>query len=367
MSAPTLQIPVPAREAYWRALADGDSEAAVAVALAMHDDAGVAVIDILDEVVAVAQVEVGRRWAANEWNVAQEHRATSVSEEVVAALSTRVTRRPERGTAVVTCVDGEWHSLPSRVVAAVLRADGWRVHHLGASVPVAHLARMLHDVGPDVTAVSCSLPTALIRARHTIEASREAGVPVIAGGPGFGPDGRWATTLGADGTAPDARRALAVLADPSWPAFTTPAPPYQPPDRAHDLLRRRQGEIVFDAGRRLRARWPGVREYGAEEEARTAEDLGYLVEFLAASLYVDDMELYTGFVSWMDGILECRSVPRPALTAGLEVTAEAVEAVLGAQPRAARTVQAAIRLLGDSIPDGPGGDGPSDAGRTSGG
>ena len=353
MSAPAQETAARAREAYWEALAGGDSDAAVAVALSMHDDAGIPVIDILDDVVAAAQVEVGRRWAANEWNVAQEHRATSVSEEVVAALATRVPRTGERGTAVVTCVDGEWHSLPSRVVAAVLRAGGWRVHYLGASVPVPHLAQMLHDVGPDVTAVSCSLPTALVRARHTIEASREAGVPVIAGGPGFGPGGRWATLLGADATAPDARRALAVLSDPAWPAFTAPAPPHEPPDRAHELLRRRQAEIVFEAGRRLRERWPGVREYGSEQEARTTEDLGYLVEFLAASLYVDDVELYTGFVSWMAGILECRRVPRPALTAGLEVTAEAVEAVLGAQPRAARTIQEAIRALADPAGAGP--------------
>ena len=344
------EIPVRLRETYWKALADGDAEAAVTLALSMHDD-GIAVIDILDDVVAEAQREVGRRWAANEWNVAREHRATSVSEEVVAALGRCLPPADGGRTAVVTCVDGEWHALPSRVVATVLRAGGWRVHYLGASVPVAHLAQMLHDVGPDVTAVSCSLPTALFRARQTIEASREAGVPVIAGGPGFGPGGRWAIALGADATAPDARRALAVLSDPHWPAFTTPAPPYRPADAVPELLRRRHGEIVFEAGRRLRARWPGVRQYDAEQDSRTTEDLGYLVDFLAAALYVDDVELYTGFVTWMAAILESRRVPRPALKAGLEVTAEAVEAILGAQPRAGHAVQAAIRAL--EAPAGP--------------
>jgi hypothetical protein len=41
---------------------------------------------------------VGRRWAANEWSVAQEHVATSICEDVLAADIDA----PVRGTAVVT-------------------------------------------------------------------------------------------------------------------------------------------------------------------------------------------------------------------------------------------------------------------------
>ena len=201
-------VPADSWRAYWDALSAGDPSSAVRVALDLRSS-GTGVADILDDLVAAAQSEVGRLWAANRWNVAQEHRATSVSEEVVAALAATVQPTGDRGTAVVTCVDGEWHALASRVVASVLREGGWQVHHLGASVPVAHL-----------------------------------------------------------------------------------------------------------------------------------------VEFLAASLFVDDPGLYTDFIGWMGALLAARHVPRSALTAGLEVTWEAIAEVLGEQPRAQRFLSSALSLPG---------------------
>ncbi len=337
--------PVPAESwrAYWSALSAGDSPGAVRVALELRSS-GIGMADILDGLVSAAQSEVGRLWAANQWNVAQEHRATSVSEEVVAALAATVRPTGDRGTAVVTCVDGEWHALASRVVASVLREGGWQVHYLGASVPVAHLAQFLQDAGPDVTALSCSVPTALPMARQMVEASREVGVPVIAGGPGFGPAGRWGLVVGANGTARDARRALRVLSDPGWPTYADPAPPMDEPDRSARLLRRHRGELVGVANQKLFERWPAMAGYDDRQLERTEEDLSHLVEFLAAALFVDDPELYTGFIRWMGALLAARHVPRPALTAGLEVTGEAVAEVLGEQPRAQRFLSAALSL-----------------------
>lgn len=327
----------PRWEAYWTALCEGDSTSAVSVAVGLNDG-GMAVIDILEDLVGAGQREVGRLWAVNDWNVAQEHRATSVSEEVVAALAGRIPGTGGRGTAVVTCIDGEWHSLPSRVVATALRSSGWRVHYLGASVPVEHLAQFLQDVGPDVAALSCSLPTRLGRARAMIEASRQAGVPVVVGGPGFGPDGRWGMRLGADGTAPSARAAVELLSSPRWPRFTEPARPYRAPDDTSDRIGERRAELVKASGARLAAAWPGVREYGAYQAARTEEDLGHLLDFLAAALFVDDPELYTRFVEWMAVIPDARGVPVPALMAGLHTTGAALGEVLGDVPRAQQMV-----------------------------
>ncbi|HET6964993.1 MAG TPA: cobalamin-dependent protein [Acidimicrobiales bacterium] len=331
-------------EDYWRALSEGDSASAVGVALELHRG-GMDVPEILEVLVAAAQVEVGRRWAANEWNVAQEHRATSVAEDVVAALAGQVEAPQGSGTAVVSCVDGEWHSLPSRVVATVLRATGWKVHYLGASLPVAHLVQLLQDVGPDLTALSCSVPTALWRARAMVEASREAGVPVLVGGPGFGPAGRWGLRIGADGTAGTARQGAALVGSPGWPRFTDPAPPLESPDDTAGLLRRRREVLVSSAVGRLVQRWPATRRYDDHQMARTEEDMGHLVDFLAAALYVDDPRLYTDFVVWMDHVLVKRGVPTPALVAGINVTRGAVEEVLGTAERPDRYLAMALDAL----------------------
>lgn len=310
---------------YWAALAAGDRRGAVRLALESLE-AGSSVERTLAELVCPAQVEVGRRWAGNEWNVAQEHIATSISEEVVAALAATsdLAARTPVGTAVVCCVEGEWHALPARVLAETLRVNGWDVHYLGASLPAQHLAQYVHDVGPDVIGLSCSVSTSLPHARHMIEASRGAAVPVVAGGRGFGSDGRWARALGATGWAPTATDAARLLSEPTWPRYSDPAPPLRHPDDAAEHLRAAAHDLAQQAMVRLEARFPAMRQYPATALERTREDLEHILDFLAAALYVDDATLLTEFVEWLHDLLAARNVPAVALTAGLEAVGEVV-------------------------------------------
>ena len=335
-------VPATARADYWRAVARADRPAAVRIALAQLD-AGSGVADVLRDLVCSVQLEVGRRWAAGEWNVAREHAATSIGEDVVAALTVREPSSPgaSRGTVVVACVEGEWHSLPARVLAETLRIGGWRVHNLGASVPAAHLLQFVHDIGPDATALSCSVSTSLPRARRMIEASREAGVPVIAGGRGFGTDGRWALQLGANAWAPSATAALDVLDGAGWPAFTGPAPHFDSPDDSSGRLTAALPGRVAEAMAMLPSRLPFMAAYTADQLARTREDVGHILSFLAVSLYLDDAGLFEEFADWLADILLPRGVPLPAVEASLEVVAEVVADL----PRAAPVVAAGRAAL----------------------
>jgi hypothetical protein len=70
--------------------------------------------------------------------------------------------------------------------------------------------------------------------------------------------------------------------------------------------------------------------YDAEARARTREDIEHILNFLAASLYVDDVSLFLDFLGWLDAVLEARRVPVAAVTAGID----AVLAVLPDLPRA---------------------------------
>ncbi len=335
-------------ERYWNALADGDTPAAVSTVLAALD-AGAELPDLLEDVVCAAQAEVGRRWAANEWNVAQEHRATSISEEAVAALSARAAREQEhsRGEVVITCADGEFHSLPSRVLAAALRHAGWRVTYLGASVPTRHLSALLHDLGPDATLLSCALPLRLFRAREVIEASRAAGVPVLVGGRGFGPQGRWGLTLGADGWAPDTRRTVTAITR-DLPAFAEPAPPLQRPDDALERLRAARTEVAATAMTRMATRLADVAAYDDRQRARTEEDVDFILDYLAAALYVDDVALFTDFVAWLTPLLTARGVPATTVATGLDVVAESVAEHCGPLPRAAAILTAGRETVAGS-------------------
>ncbi|GAA4788131.1 cobalamin-dependent protein [Actinomycetospora chlora] len=300
----TITDPDRLRAAYLDRLAASDESGAVAVALGALD-AGVDAETVLLDVVAGAQREIGDRWAAGEWTVVQEHVATHISERVVAAIAQRapVPAPSGLGTVAVACLDGEWHGLPARLLAEVLARHGWAVEFLGASVPAAQLATHVHRVGPDVVAISSSLPSRLPAARRMVEACRATGTPVLAGGPAFGEDGRWARAVGADGWAPDARAAAAMLAaDPDGPWFRDEVTVATPAgDRSareeQAVLHTRRAELVRLAAAAAR---PGVEITAVPEEL--ADDLGHLVDFLAAAVFVDDPTLFDGFVSWVGSV-----------------------------------------------------------------
>ena len=71
----------------------------------------------------------------------------------------------------------------------MLRLRGFSVRALGGHVSPDELIADVHQNGPDVVAISCTLPWNLPLAHRQIEMCRWAGVPVMTGGTGFGPEG----------------------------------------------------------------------------------------------------------------------------------------------------------------------------------
>ncbi|QKW25371.1 cobalamin B12-binding domain-containing protein [Streptomyces seoulensis] len=313
-----------ARAALWQAVCDRDEYAAgQAVFTAL--DAGAAVEDVLLDVVAGVQHKVGREWAADRFTVAQEHAATAIHDRVIAAMAHRAPPAPPRepaGTVTVACVDGEWHALPARLLAEVLRHRGHRVDFLGAQVPTPHLIAHLHRTAPDVVALSSSLPVRLPDAHSAITAVQALGIPVLVGGAAFGDDGRHARLLGADAWAPDARAAADLLAR----GLPRPVPgairqrvddlPHLI-DQEYSLVLRGKRQLVRDTLAGLEERLPAMRAYTEAQRERTAEDVAHIVDFLSCALYADDSRLFTGFLDWTGDILEARRVPARVLDPGL--------------------------------------------------
>ena len=310
---PTRQRDDPVEDDFFAALTRADESYAVDMALGLLEQ-GRPAESLLLGLVGRAQSRVGAMWQTGHWSVAQEHAATCINEQVVAAIGQR-TRvggpgGPGRGHIVLACLDGEWHTLPARLVTEVLRLRGWRVTFLGASVPAEHLVSYLHLHGPDVVAVSCALPIHLPSGHRTVVAAQRTGTPLLAGGPGFGTDGRWARRLGIRAWASSAPEAADMLERLPWEADD----PGCPADRAgptaggesgedpranaaeHAELRVRRGRLVERTTRTLAS----LGEAGGEDES------ALIVDFLAASVYVGDPELFAGHVSWLASLLTAR-------------------------------------------------------------
>ncbi|MDT8913041.1 cobalamin-dependent protein [Amycolatopsis sp. PS_44_ISF1] len=308
---------------------------------------GMAPETVLLDVVGAVQRKVGEEWAANRLTVTQEHAVTAINDRAIAAVS--LASGPADGAPLgrvtVACVDGEWHSLPARLLAEVLRLRGFRVDYLGAQVPAAHLIADLHRTGPDVVALSSSIPTRLPAAHATITACQAAGVPVIAGGAAFGTDGRYARLFGADGWAPDARAAAELLAQrpPGPPRGGHQAVDDLPHllDQEYTMISRTSALLVKAVFAGLEERIPAVREYTELQAQHTIDDLAGIVDYLRTSVYVDDPGLFTGFLGWTADILTARGVPAGYLTPALDILGDELRDF----PRATETLARARATL----------------------
>ena len=247
------------------------------------------------EVLAPAQREVGRRWEDGRWSVAEEHAATAVTDTALGLLALDAEPKRDGRHAVVACVEGEWHVLPARMAAEVLRLRGWHVTFMGASVPADELARYASARRPDVVGLSCAMPISLKGAARSIQACQEVGVPVLVGGDGFGPEGRYAFRLGASAWVPAS--AVAVGSPDQWldRPSSAPHPRTAAGDEEHFGLEQEKDDIVSAAVARLDG-----------EDARLRDALRFLLGMVESALFVDDGGVITA----------CRPAAERLLAAG---------------------------------------------------
>lgn len=281
---------------------------------------------IVAELLAAAQREVGELWYRNELTAADEHLASGVAAAALGALSSEAGFSALDGHTVVTCAEGDWHSLAAQMVGDSLQAYGQRVTVLGASTPAEVVSEFLARTGADSLAISCSLPIFFPGAVALVDAAHRQGIPVIVGGRAFGRDARRAVHLGADAWAATAGEAATILA--GWrsvaPAVNREPTPLHPV--ARDLFGRAYalGAVAFDG---LATHFPTMNTYDAPQLARTREDLVFIVQFLAAAILASDDSIFTEFTDWLQALLGHRGVPPHALIAGLDALHPVIDAI----------------------------------------
>ncbi|MFD3975795.1 B12-binding domain-containing protein [Streptomyces cyaneofuscatus] len=349
VEAPGLDI---LRSDLWTAVTGREEYRAADIVLRALD-AGTPAESVLLDVIAPVQARVGHAWQADRLTVAQEHAATAIAERVIAALAHHPAHRPAPygGRITVACVDQEWHALPARLLAEVLTLRGWRVDFLGAQVPTPHLVTHLHNTGADAVALSSSIATRLPTAHTAITACQAVGVPVLAGGAAFGPDGRYARLLGADAWAPDARAAARRLADGIPPPDLAVGRPIEEglahlTDQEYTLVVRARARLVRVVLADLERNYPAMAGYSAPQRERTAEDIAHIVEFLGVALYTDSDDLFTDFIRWTAAVLTARDVPAASLRPALD----ALGTELKDFPRASRMLDRARLHLDEAVP-----------------
>lgn len=271
---------------FLRALDVLDRDEAVRQVRELHD--GGAAIDLLvEQLLAPAQVEVGRRWEAGLRSVSWEHAATAITDVVLLTLTGGTSAARARGRVVVACAEQEWHSMPARMLTELLRRRQWDAVLIGSSVPADALVEHLSRQQPVALLVSCTMTAHLPGARRSVEAGHRTGIPVMVGGRAL--DGeRRGEHLGADATCRGAREADEVLG--RW--LQQPVPPAAPPapDPQHAELLAVGPDLVEAA----------LTDLGAGEGRGWLEqDLTSVVAVVAAALLVRDPAVAEDGVAWL--------------------------------------------------------------------
>ncbi len=155
-------------------------------------DRGVERAAICLEVLGPALGEVGEAWARGEMSIAGEHLATSITLEQMAYVREAGRRKDDVGaTVVVAAVEGEMHSVGTRMIADLFHIDGWDVAHLGQDTPAADLVELVRDRRADLVVLSVSHPERLPAATEAASMLKALGdaPAVFVGGRGISPAG----------------------------------------------------------------------------------------------------------------------------------------------------------------------------------
>ncbi|MEI6143541.1 MAG: cobalamin-dependent protein [Mariniphaga sp.] len=116
------------------------------------------ITQLYEEVFKEALYEVGRLWETNKISVATEHIATAITEGILNELFEQlISKTRYNKKVVVACVDNELHQVGIKMVADVFEMKGWETFFLGTGIPNIELVRFIHEIQPDLLAISLSV------------------------------------------------------------------------------------------------------------------------------------------------------------------------------------------------------------------
>ena len=196
-----------------RAVVDGnvgDIESMVDEALA----GGLEPRAINEGILIPALEEVGRRFERRDCFLPQMMLAAETVEKAFAKLKPLFPKDEGTGgraTVVMATVEGDVHDIGKNILASMLENHGYRVVDLGKNVPAERIVAAARDERADAVALSALMTTTIGQMPIVIGRLRDEGLrcKVMVGGAVV--TQRYASSIGADGYAKDAARAVTAL------------------------------------------------------------------------------------------------------------------------------------------------------------
>ncbi len=141
---------------YFNGLLEGDKNRCRKIVDRLLDEK-TDIIEIYTGLFQKTLYQVGKMWDQNKLSVGDEHVGTEITEELLYYCSSRITpARQLNKTALVSCVNKEYHKLGARMAADIFVLNGWETYFLGASTPTREILKYIELKNPEIVGLSFS-------------------------------------------------------------------------------------------------------------------------------------------------------------------------------------------------------------------
>lgn len=143
--------------------------------------------DIYVDIIGKSMFEVGKLWETNKISVAEEHLASYLTKEIMdAKLKDYTTVNKAKGRIVLSTVGTEKHTLPLKIVADTLEANGWKVYNLLEPLPSEEMIDYLERKNLNIVGLSCTMEENIEALQEMVDLikTKRPGTKIIVGGAG---------------------------------------------------------------------------------------------------------------------------------------------------------------------------------------
>jgi MerR family transcriptional regulator, light-induced transcriptional regulator len=154
---------------YTNGLLEGNKEKCISIVEKLLSE-NVDIKDIYVDLLQRSLYHIGKMWEQGQLSIADEHIGTEITKCLINKYAYKITSNKKVGkTALVTCVDKEFHEIGARMAADVFELNGWNTYFLGASTPTREIVKFIEIKKPDVVGLSFNFYLNLLRLFEVID------------------------------------------------------------------------------------------------------------------------------------------------------------------------------------------------------
>jgi len=143
--------------------------------------------DIYVDLFQRSMYHVGKMWEQGQLSIADEHIGSEITKSLMNKYTSKfMADKKVNKTALISCIDKEFHEIGARMASDVFELNGWRTYFLGACTPTREILKFIEIKKPDVVGLSFNFYMNVLRLFEVIDHIKKSypAQQIIVGGQG---------------------------------------------------------------------------------------------------------------------------------------------------------------------------------------